>query len=359
MEICRACMSDSVTLVDIFCDRPLPDYEYSLAEMLNELVDFKVKRDDKLPQKICVSCGLNAQIAFRFRRRFEQSHRLLCMKAMEDENVFVHVLEADPNAGQLKQKLQPSMPAINEKSNSKLGSARKLRKGRLQSTEELITSISSRSVSREKDGNVIVVIPDIDSFNGMDQADRSCTIVDNADACKPHRYPLRHRICSQNAPKSVEIPLLPRPMRSRMRQFKCDSCHLSFASIENLSKHKLQHEGKRNFKCLNCMKAYRKKSKLLRHIQTHIKEHPNMCPQCSRTFGCRSKLRRHLYSHSEERPFICPHCQSAFKNPWNLRRHVLNHSKKKTYKCSACKKSFANKWNLKLHSCLPQSCLRK
>nr|XP_002048361.3 uncharacterized zinc finger protein CG2678 [Drosophila virilis] len=358
MEICRACMSDSVTLVDIFCDRPLPDYEYSLAEMLNELVDFKVKRDDKLPQKICVSCGLNAQIAFRFRRRFEQSHRLLCMKAMEDENLFVHVPEADPSASQAQQKPQHSMPAINEKSNFILDNARKLRKGRLHSSEELIT-ISSRSASREIDGNLIVAMLDIDSCNGRAQPERSSPIVDNADACKPHRYPLRHKISSQNAPNSVGNPTVPHPMRSTLRLFKCDTCNLSFASKENLSKHKLQHAGKRHFKCLHCKKAYRKKSKLLRHIQTHIKEHPNMCAQCSKLLRCKSDLQKHLYSHSEERPFVCPHCQLAFKHQWHHKRHVLNHSKKEAYKCSACDKSFSNKWNLKSHSRFPHRCLTK
>ncbi|XP_023170624.2 zinc finger protein 425-like [Drosophila hydei] len=334
MDVCRACMSSSHTLVDIFCDRPLADYEFSLAEMLNELVDFKVDRDDKLPQRICVTCGLNAQIAFKFKRRFQLSHQLLCMKVMEKPE-DVAVLDTE-TTDEVKENIKDF------ESKSDLKHKRKLHKKQRTRCEKLI---KERSLNDCKDVK--------DYANDLDQAERST--LDDAEPRKAHRYPLRQ---SRRKPALNYNEKLANPveLRSRLRKFKCDQCTKSFTSSQNLKRHQISHDGKRNYKCLHCPKTYHKQSKLQRHIKSHSQDHRHLCGQCSRAFNCRSDLIIHIQTHSEARPFVCPYCQFAFKSYFHLYRHLRNHLGQRPFKCEACNKSFTTKWNLKSHMNTPNRC---
>ncbi|XP_032591822.1 uncharacterized protein LOC6558251 isoform X4 [Drosophila grimshawi] len=79
-EMCRICLNDTVTLVEIFARREQThkaNPEPSLAEMLNECADCHIKFNDSLPQQICLNCVLSAQNAFRFKRKCEQSYQQL------------------------------------------------------------------------------------------------------------------------------------------------------------------------------------------------------------------------------------------------------------------------------------------
>ncbi|EDW19086.2 uncharacterized protein Dmoj_GI11721 [Drosophila mojavensis] len=324
MEICRACMSESHTLVDIFCDRPLADYEYSVAEMLNELVDFKIARDDKLPQKICVSCGLNAQIAFRFKRRLQQSHQLLCMKVSMEYPEEVTVLDTDSddevkdNEAESKWNLEKRQPY----------------KRKMTSCERLIME------------NI---------FNDCDRPDSTTLDIADADSGTTHRYPLRRstRMLNLSYCENVSSPTA---LRSNLRMFKCERCVISFTTIDNFLKHQKSHVGKRIYKCLHCPKVYRKQSRLQKHIKSHSNEHRYMCGQCSRAFKYKSDLDEHTLAHSEERPFVCPYCQFTFKKYFHLCRHVRNHMSPRSFQCEACNKTFTTKWNLKCHINTPNRC---
>ncbi|TDG47617.1 hypothetical protein AWZ03_005915 [Drosophila navojoa] len=324
MDICRACMSESHTLVDIFCDRPLADYEFSVAEMLNELVDFKIARDDKLPQKICVSCGLNAQIAFRFKRRLQQSHQLLCMKVSVEYPDGVTVADTDTddevkdNESESKWNLKQSKPY----------------KRKMTSCERLIME------------NLV---------NECDRPDSTTLDIADADSGTTHRYPLRRctRMSNLSYCENITNPIT---LRSRLRMFKCEQCSTSFTTIDNLMKHQKSHVGEHHYKCLHCPKAYRKQSKLQKHIKCHSNEHRHLCGQCSRAFKCKADLDTHTLVHSEERPHICPYCQFTFKTYSHLSRHVRNHTGQRSFQCEDCNKTFTTKWNLKCHINTPNRC---
>ncbi|KAM8716997.1 hypothetical protein ACLKA7_003807 [Drosophila subpalustris] len=72
-QVCRACMTSSVALVDIFTDQREP----CLADMLNECVDCEIKLEDQLPKNICLACIVEVQAAFGFKRKCEKSHQVL------------------------------------------------------------------------------------------------------------------------------------------------------------------------------------------------------------------------------------------------------------------------------------------
>lgn len=77
-QLCRVCMDNSVTLVDIFAERQQQSTDHpspSLAEILNEFCE--VHQEDCLPQNICLSCVLAAQNAYKFKRTFEDNKQKL------------------------------------------------------------------------------------------------------------------------------------------------------------------------------------------------------------------------------------------------------------------------------------------
>lgn len=96
-KLCRVCMDDSVTLVKIFNERKKPSKEQpSLCEILNEFGE--VKKDDFLPQQICLSCVLAAQNAYKFKRKFEETERKLLLlqniKICEEDNIALPCVQA-------------------------------------------------------------------------------------------------------------------------------------------------------------------------------------------------------------------------------------------------------------------------
>ncbi|TDG51917.1 hypothetical protein AWZ03_001587 [Drosophila navojoa] len=96
-SLCRVCMDDSVTLVDIFTERQQPSTEQpSLCEILNEFCE--VKPDDFLPHQICLSCVLAAQNAYKFKRTFEETERKLLLlqniKICEGDNTALPCVQA-------------------------------------------------------------------------------------------------------------------------------------------------------------------------------------------------------------------------------------------------------------------------
>ncbi|XP_070143352.1 zinc finger protein Paris isoform X2 [Drosophila kikkawai] len=80
-NVCRTCMGDSVTLVNIFSDVRDPALEQpvrNLSYILSECTNRSVRRDDCQPQFICLSCVQTAQTAFRFKRQCDRSYHRFC-----------------------------------------------------------------------------------------------------------------------------------------------------------------------------------------------------------------------------------------------------------------------------------------
>ncbi|XP_032599394.1 uncharacterized zinc finger protein CG2678 [Drosophila grimshawi] len=277
LEICRVCMSSSVRLVDIFLDRPLPDDQYSLADILNELVDFKVKRDDNLPKKICISCGLNAQIAFTFLRRFQQSYQLLCMLAVESDKMVEQEAEssdeseAGPEPGENRP--TPQIPR---------NTSPKPRNRNIGSTEMIIENKNFKN----------------DELNNNDD-DLS---IHSDKTVHSHGYrlrPLRRKTYFPAPTRSSKCLEESNPSTGRIfRQFKCDQCRSTFATQARLNRHKPNHSGESTV--FQCKATFSSKTRMQKHACAKNKLRPHICSHCQEGFKTKSELFMHLYTYSEE-----------------------------------------------------------
>jgi len=82
--------------------------------MINEIVDFKVERDELLWQ-ICISCSLNAQIAFRFKRSCECSQYLLTSKVFKQSSSTVDSGDSEMDGDSMEPIQNSMLQQMNQK----------------------------------------------------------------------------------------------------------------------------------------------------------------------------------------------------------------------------------------------------
>lgn len=79
--ICRICLQSNINLFPIYDEI---HGEASVASIITECTKYPVKRNDKLPKKVCLSCLETARSAFSFKRQTEEAYCRL--KSMYDVN---------------------------------------------------------------------------------------------------------------------------------------------------------------------------------------------------------------------------------------------------------------------------------
>ncbi|EDW69120.1 uncharacterized protein Dvir_GJ12300 [Drosophila virilis] len=218
-KVCRVCLS-SADLVDIYAEGQLPEGEPSLAEMLNACVKNQVKPTDKLTKMICKSCIVDVRVAFRLRRKSEESHKKLINTCLNENDMedFIDMLEAEDwelVKDSIKQELEES---------SELDS-------QAESLPESQSTAESNMPSRRKKPYV----------------------------CK---------ICGKAFRANANLTIHHRSHTGE-RPFKCPKCNKCFTQLSALKPHQIVHTRERSFKCCHCPKDFTSKYNLLKHISNN------------------------------------------------------------------------------------------
>lgn len=303
-ETCRVCMSNSVTLVDIFTKPHLAKGEPSLAYMLNACIKCEVKPDDPLPKKICLTCAIEAKNAFQFKTKCERSYNLFCEMLSEERAISTMfepetaILESEIDLGCVKVE-KPDPTEQHDNQNDSMPAE---------------PTIKSESSTLAKGSEIIAKGFSIRSLSPV------LSLVQSPNYCLfkcPH--------CSKIF---KERPLLQAHLRvhngEELRIFQCQLCTESFKKYENLQLHLRIHSVQRSFICRRCSKAFHHPSSLERHMRTHD---PLKCPDCPKSFTRRQDLSYHMLVHTGERPHKCPICSKSFKKKQHMDYHTLTHKR--------------------------------
>lgn len=308
-QACRVCMSNSVTLVDIFTKPPVMKREPSLADMLNSFISAcKVKPDDPLPKKICLTCVIEAKNAFKFKAKCERSQKLF-WEMLAEENAISEMFETetstpDTNIDLGCVKIEKEEDSLAEQHNNYIS---------IIDTKTKEPTTRRRESSNLVQGNEIIA----KGFS-IRSLSPALTLVDSPNYCL---FKCQH--CSKIF---KERPQLQAHLRVHMgdepRSFQCPHCTESFKKFDNLHLHLRIHSVQRPYVCRHCSKSFHYPSSLERHLQTHDPLH---CPHCPKAFARKQDLSYHILVHTGERPYKCPHCSKAFKKKQHVEYHLLTH----------------------------------
>lgn len=106
----------------------------------------------------------------------------------------------------------------------------------------------------------------------------------------------------------------------KTKNFKCDFCNSTFASLLLLNKHQ--------------------------HTKHHFKEY--QCHICNKFFLTKFKLIMHSYTHTDIKVHKCSVCKKIFISKLKLDKHMKKHM----FHCDKCKRSFSHECTLKIHYCV-------
>ncbi|XP_034107622.1 zinc finger protein 786-like [Drosophila albomicans] len=304
-NVCRICMVESDSHLDIFEERNATANEPSLVEMLNECIIHKVEKNDPLPKKICSSCVDSCLNAFRFRRICEESYQLFmelldeeiaesqnaqstgnnvdlsCVKIEKfDEDVdmvqstWMSADNFQPDDHKVQVKVEP--PCIAE--------------------DNLHSSVDNENLKIDDDIKVEDTYIAGDNLQpAVDPAE------DNDDQTKVPDDRLQTAASTsssevaQNITKTIE-PTTPNTTSTDRAYYYCHLCKMKYVHLEKLNQHLKGHQAMlQAFRCRYCEQKFAKRSLLNAHVRLHAGAGSTLiCPHCPRTFTGQSDLSDHI-----------------------------------------------------------------
>lgn len=334
-QVCRVCRDDKVTLVDIFEERKQSQNEEpSLAEMLSDCTGCEVIRNDPLPQKMCIACVLEAQNFFRFKRKYEQSHRhfwqlLGSTDILKSEDWQLDQCANTVSEEQIKQEASPE-----HKDQSDVWTTGQVDMWDFYHYDQPFIECEVKFES----SNSSPCFPPSD-----EKLDKLVLGVVKGEA-KSHPC----STCGKEFASKQKMNLHKR-FHTRKREHKCPHCPKEFLNPGNLADHIRAHTGERPYKCPHCIKAFTQRGRLNEHIRTHTGERPFKCLNCPKTFASAGNLTVHKRIHTGERPYGCSQCHATYVQPGALQRHMRVHTADRPFKCAICLKPFPSTSYLKRH----------
>ncbi|EZA58994.1 hypothetical protein DMN91_010851 [Ooceraea biroi] len=322
-KVCRLCLQTvRRTVTPLFRDDVNDDECRQLRLQIADLCSIVILQDDSLPKFICCECKVKLQDAHEFVNLCKRSNDKLHEHYEGDEH-------QTKDATSLKGKKQ------------KVGRKRK-RKGAARSSKSARGSLGTCpeiSVSLE-DCNPTLLQNALNTEAAKAESD-------DADECdlnfKSHETPLKKR-AQLNAGDCCD-----EPSDNGKKQYLCDVCSKTFASMSGLRFHLKSHYGSKPYICQFCDKSFVIPSYKKRHERTHMGDKLFICHICSTAFASSNGLKYHLRTHTGEANYHCSTCGKSFARYKYLKEHTFTHTGEKPFVCKLCGSAYGNSGSLFVH----------
>ncbi|XP_063619187.1 zinc finger protein 157-like [Cydia splendana] len=404
MGLCRLCLGTAESAVPIFTEDP-DNICSTLAMRIMICVGLDVKRDDNLPNLVCVTCYKDLEHYYAFRKKCELSyHRLKSHlqasrnrqpieTVTENEEILKEMCNQDENMNinefgleigeESDSKVEPesvisdvqTVDPVQQNTEVPQEEYRIMQPGELNT---LITSVLVKlGILSQRDDQLSVLRGDVSrlQLEAGDGAVVRMELVEEADELEADTQDYLIEI--SEAPAPAEVPkatktgfqrqaklIEPKPsfveakkntskIHTNIGAMGCSVCGRVLASRSALLRHERTHSGERPFACPRCDRCFAQKEVMHRHMLVHEAVRPHKCSTCNKSFTQRNALHLHERSHlpPHERALAlhsCPHCPKLFLYSSGLSRHMMTHSGR-VYVCGACRRQFADKSSVLRH----------
>ncbi|XP_017778163.1 PREDICTED: zinc finger protein OZF [Nicrophorus vespilloides] len=381
-KICRTCLGEREQL------RVIVDNK--ISHMLETCFDIQVKKDDKLPQKLCILCFRFITKFYTFKKKVERYNRILknqlTVRNQEYDliNKFEDASDDDaPLSNLLKDDLRectkdldsgppPLIPLQNKVQVFKHGLH--LNTSVLKEAPPLVPikqKLVPNEIEKLAPANIKLECTLCgDEFNSVvtlkEHRKSQCqSDVLQCNVCKKEfkerkklighlkghmiRKEYMCKICGKRYPNPSTFKVHMRTHTGE-RPFKCQICNKGFVRWAGVVGHMKTHTSHKPYKCNTCDKAFKIASNLERHKVLHSGSLPFCCNFCGKTFSQSDNLQLHIRTcHTFEKPFLCNECGKGFASSSSLNRHMWVHSGYKPYSCDKCPKTYSNSNDFKIH----------
>ncbi|XP_077289640.1 uncharacterized protein LOC143913618 [Arctopsyche grandis] len=327
-RLCRLCSARPEAFVSIH-DDPHPQH---LVQRIWTCCQLRVRKDDRLPDMICLSCVNNLELLDSFRNACLQSDKTSRIRSDECLDIKVEEVLLEDLIWE-KESGADFPPNI-----SNWQDDGETRGGNIISDDKVIEIKYTIGIPAEE----VPLRDDDPTYSELD-----------------HKMNFQDKLLTLVTPKTSQ---------TRIKPYKCDNCTNKFTTKQGLSlhmnvhteikphfrSHMQNHSGKKPFKCDICLKSFTYEFSFNKHMKIHSGGKPFQCDTCLQSFTYEFSFSKHMKIHSGGKPFQCDICLKSFIYKSSFSKHMKIHSGVKPHECDICLRSFTYEFSflkhMKIHS---------
>lgn len=322
---CRLCLrAEQHDMTPLFSDDINDDECRLLRLQIADLCSIVISRDDDgLPKAICSRCKGKLRDAHEFVNLCKGSNEKLRERHNEDKSL--RESEAAISVNGEKRKV-----ARERKGKRTAGSSRSA--GESRGTRARVSS-GLYDPTLLQNGSNVEAANLVESDEPTDGSDLNF---------QAQETPSKERVYLVSGNCDVSLD-------NSKKQYLCDVCSRTFASMSGLRFHLKSHYGTKPYVCQFCDKSFIIPSYKKRHEKTHTGDKLLVCHICSTAFASSNGLKYHLRTHTGEADHHCGTCGKSFARYKYLKEHTFTHTGEKPYVCKLCGTAYGNSGSLFVH----------
>ncbi|XP_058834722.1 zinc finger protein 501-like [Topomyia yanbarensis] len=382
LDVCRLCLKQSSTNLNIFSDSNVED-------KIVKVFKFALQQNEHLSKLVCLACY---ECIFRFydySESVQQNQTYLDGLLSKDTQhevpkpaLVIPVTDVtDSNATtaagaiqfnvHIQTDIRSTQEPIPEEETDELGASEPDRPKPVRQTkgDQLIKEYVSLSCEMCAEATS----PKFDNFKLLQDHYQQCHLMTGYASCCDRKFTRKDRLithimnhidpnafkCAVCDHSSKSRSLLKIHMKQHLgsieRRFACGKCEQTFVLRSQLVNHEASHldDCDKKHVCEECGKAFALRFVLARHKLLHSStEKEFVCEICAKSLSSKASLKAHMDSHGDEaQPKLkCPVCSNWYKNAETLRTHArVRHRDQRVHRCDECGKNFPTKSSLSAH----------